>query len=84
LIQKSIRPDSIVAYSYSTASARRLLQQNRPIAAHSKVSTLRQLSDAKRKYGIVMPTPAICIADEQMIVNHRARVWVDPSRHPRC
>jgi hypothetical protein len=30
LIQESIRPDSIVAYSYSTASARRLLQQNRP------------------------------------------------------
>jgi hypothetical protein len=32
LIQKSIRPDSIVAYSYSTASARRLVQQNRPYA----------------------------------------------------
>jgi hypothetical protein len=30
LIQRSIRPDSIVAYSYSTASAQRLLQQNRP------------------------------------------------------
>jgi len=32
LIQKSIRPDSIVPYSYSTVSARRLLQQNRPQA----------------------------------------------------
>ena len=30
-----------------------------------------------------MPTLAICIDDEQMIVNHRARVWVDPSRHPQ-
>jgi hypothetical protein len=53
-----------------------------PIAAHSKVSTLRQLSGAKRKYGSVMPALAICIANEQMIVNHRARVWVGPSRHP--
>src|SRR2546425_794041 len=30
LIQKSARPDSIVAYFYSTASPRRLLQQNLP------------------------------------------------------
>jgi hypothetical protein len=29
LIQKSLRSDSIVAYFYSTASPRRLLQQNR-------------------------------------------------------
>ena len=37
LIRKSIRCDLIVAYSYSTASPRRLLQQNRPtpdIASH--------------------------------------------------
>jgi hypothetical protein len=43
------------------------------IAVHSRFSDSRQLSGPKRKYGIVMPTLAIWIADQQMIVDHRAR-----------
>jgi hypothetical protein len=45
------------------------------IAVHSRFSDSRQLSGPKQKYGIVMPTLAICIDNEQqMIVDHRARV----------
>jgi hypothetical protein len=40
--------------------------RNWPTAAHSKVSTLRQLSGVKRKYGFVIPTAGDGAANWQL------------------